>query len=213
MPEAGCSAAEVAMSVPRRLVDAAARSRMSASGEGSRTMISWLADDEVDGGLVNALQGLDALFGATIVVEPFPDATFRDVLTDIHGELGVGSAESRGHRTQGRALWPLVESGIGTLIVVGADVLAAGVVADLMHLHGLDRMDRVVLIGRADADAYELFMAAGGRPGSADVLADIVSGYREPPIEVSPLAASYRGLHRTLINQIVFLSRRIEATM
>jgi hypothetical protein len=45
------------------------------------------------------------------------------------------------------------------------------------------------------------------------VLADIVSGYREPPIEVSPLAASYRGLHRTLINQIVFLSRRIEATM
>jgi Regulator of chromosome condensation (RCC1) repeat len=99
------------------------------------------------------------------------------------------------------------------LIVVGADVLAAGVVADLMHLHGLDRMDRVVLIGRADADAYELFMAAGGRPGSADVLADIVSGYREPPIEVSPLEASYRGLHRTLINQIVFLSRRIEATM
>lgn len=144
------------MSVPRRLVDAAARSRMSASGEGSRTMISWLADDEVDGGLVNALQGLDALFGATIVVEPFPDATFRDVLTDIHGELGVGSAESRGHRTQGRALWPLVESGIGTLIVVGADVLAAGVVADLMHLHGLDRRDRVVLIGRADSDAYEL---------------------------------------------------------
>ena len=108
---------------------------------------------------------------------------------------------------------PLLESRIGTLIVVGADVLGAGAVPDLMHLHGLDRIDRIVLIGRVDSDAYELFMAAGGRLGSADEVADIVSGYREPPIEVAPLAASYGGLHRTLIDQIVLLSRRIAATM
>ena len=44
------------MSVPRQLVGAAARSRMAVSGGGSRTVISWVADDEVDGGLVDALR-------------------------------------------------------------------------------------------------------------------------------------------------------------
>jgi hypothetical protein len=58
----------------------------------------------------DVLQELDPLLSSTVVVEPFPDATLRDVLTDIHGALGVGSAESREHRA---ALDSVVSSDTG----------------------------------------------------------------------------------------------------
>jgi len=176
-------------------------------------MISWVSDAEVGGGLIDALRELDPLFGSTIVVEPFPDANFSDVLTDIHVALGVGSAESREHRVEGRALWPLAESQIGTLIVVGADAVAGDVVPDLAHLRDVDRLDRVVLIGRSDSQAYERFVAGGGQPGSVELVAGVANSYREPAPDVSPLSASYRRVDRALLNQLVFLSRRIEVTI
>ncbi len=175
-------------------------------------MISWVSDADVDGGFIDALRELDPLLGSTIVVEPFPDASFGEVMTDIHVALGVGSAESREHRAEGRALWPLVESRIDTLVVVGADAVAGGVVPDLAHLRDIERLDRVVLIGRSDSRACERFVAGGGRMGAVELVADVTNGYREPAVEVSPLAASYGRLDRALLNQIVFLSRRIEVT-
>lgn len=178
-----------------------------------QAMISWVSDADVDGGLIDALQELDPLFSSTIVVEPFPDASFSDVLTDIHVALGVGSAESREHRAEGRSLWPLLESRIDTLIVVGADAVAGDVVPDLAHLRDIERLDRVVLIGRSDSKACERFVGGGGRLGSVKVVAGVADGYGEPAVDVSPLAASYGRLDRALLNQIVFLSRRIEVTI
>jgi hypothetical protein len=176
-------------------------------------MISWISEAEVDWGLIDELQALDPVFSAAVVVEPFPDASLNDVVAEVHRQLAVGYAESRRHRAEGHALWPLLESQISTLIIMGADALATRTVPDLLHLRELDEIDRVLLIGRSDSDVCERFIAAGGRRGPATLIADLVGGQQEPAIEISPLVASYGALDRTLISEVALLWRRVEVTI
>ncbi len=178
-----------------------------------QVMISWISEADVDWGLSDELQALDPVFSAAVVVEPFPDASLKDVLADIHRQLAVSDAESRQHRADGHALWPLLDSQISTLIVIGADALAAGTVPDLLHLRDLDAIDRVLLIGRADCDVCERFIAAGGRRAPATLVADLVDAQRDPAVDMSPLTSSYRALDRRLISQVALLRRRVEVTI
>jgi len=133
-------------------------------------MISWISEAEVDWAPIDELQGLDPVFRSAVVVEPFPDASLKDVLADVHRELAVSYAESRQHRADGHAMWSVMESQIRTFIVMGADALAPRTVPDLLHLRDLDGIDRVLVVGRADSDVCEHFFAAGGRRGPGGAL-------------------------------------------
>jgi transposase len=176
-------------------------------------MISSIADSDVDPALIDELRRHDPVFSGTIVLEPFPESSLRDLIAEVHGALAVSAAVSREQITRGAALAPLSESKIATLVILGADAVAANAVRDLTRLRDFDRLQELILVTSSSHHTHERLADTRSPADTARCLARLAAEYREPSIATVPLSDGHADLGDRELDAVAWLARRVGHTM
>jgi hypothetical protein len=169
-------------------------------------MITSIADNQLDAGVVDALRHRDPLLSDTLVVEPFPDATVNDLIADINGELSATPPSFSESRDPRRALGVLMQSHVSTLVILGAEALSRNALREFTHLPDVTRLHSVVLVtGALGRHVHDVADATQ----TPRFLASCVTQHAEPVVPVSALAQSHHYLADKTISSIAFLAERM----